>query len=787
MTITTEKDDFGVLRKKLKKLNGMHRYYYRKSEVEKNKILERLVKENLVREQERYITFLSFIATFNQHFKECMKLFGEQKKFIHLSPNQKERFKQIFDSSIHFWKEILQEYFGSEGEIPKGFIKLSREDIEIWKEKKAKELTYQYHHTLHTELRYSGVKEWAGKPHLHVAFNVIFPWTWLDKCLGQNYHQKDNWRESLPPYLRHEPLASIFWGRTPSTPSSDLIKLFRKFGYGIKELKDDKDLTFEQFLTIHDFDQGFLISNGQIAKISGYIAKYLSKAMQKVHYPILHSSNIPQTIQLIKTTEEKWEHLGSADHLIEENQLIPVPKKFQKQEMQSLKDNQVLQKHSVSQEHRDYFYLEKKAKWYKEKMTKEDFKKWKKNTYTAKCLAILEKRLQNLQPIHGMFDLEQIGDVEGNMKLELSKSQKEAMVMVNNNESAINIIRGEGGTGKTLLICVLSQLFKGKKDEIAIVAFTASAVSRIKEELKKLVPPQSRPKAMTIHQLGMSDFNNRFFVDGHLRRKEKLYLIDEGSMLNHFIFLKFTLAIPDNCKVIVFGDPVQLPPITGQSALQIISKHSKEYELKENHRSKNNPFWLHTLRLTRIGAFPKPRQINQAELQEIIGKGKIKDFMIICNSNSLVNLVNHTYSKTRKADLIGFTQSYAIGDPVIINKNIYRKDVFNGEIGTIKKIKKINEETYQICIEFSDGRKKTFEKNAVVDETINFDLAYAISIHKAQGSEWSKGIVIIDPTKPKLVTLEMIYVALSRFKEYADFLVYGNIDQFNNIIKNRRI
>ena len=125
---------------------------------------------------------------------------------------------------------------------------------------------------------------------------------------------------------------------------------------------------------------------------------------------------------------------------------------------------------------------------------------------------------------------------------------------------------------------------------------------------------------------------------------------------------------------------------------------------------------------------------------------------------------------------MGFGEKYyRVNDKVIQLVNDVENNVFNGDIGYIKNIISINDKI-AITIDFS-GNEVTYTNG----DTDKFNLAYAISIHKSQGSEYDNVVIVLANSFKRMFYNKLIYTAVTRAKSSLVFI--GNLDSFNNSIQ----
>lgn len=350
--------------------------------------------------------------------------------------------------------------------------------------------------------------------------------------------------------------------------------------------------------------------------------------------------------------------------------------------------------------------------------------------------------------------------------IHLSNGQKKVLhdilAWCKENRSGTNqyiTVGGYAGTGKTTLIAVLrKRIAKLKKDSaIGFVSYTGKASRVLRSKLKEEKALYSEDTVGTIHSLIYSPIvNDKEEIIGW-KQKEKidrdLIIIDEASMVDELIWRHLlSYEVP----IIVVGDHGQLPPISG--TFHLIAE--PELELDEIHRqAKGNPIIALSIQARQTGMIPSGVYGNgvrkfsktdhdfQETLAELLANYS-PDTLILCGYNKTRKRLN-----THIRSVLGFTSPLPQpGDRVICLRNNHEKHIFNGMIGTIITIGDANKEFYAAEIQM-DGEESTYKgfisKEQFMNETAMnftnkrsrimggdlFDFGYALTVHKAQGSQ----------------------------------------------------
>jgi len=351
------------------------------------------------------------------------------------------------------------------------------------------------------------------------------------------------------------------------------------------------------------------------------------------------------------------------------------------------------------------------------------------------------------------------------------------------------IITGSPGTGKSTILNYVLKLFELENKKVKLAAPTGRAAKRLSETTHK--------EAKTIHRL--LEYNPKTNV--FLRNKQNklacdVLIIDEASMLDIKLMKNLLLAIDYKTKIILVGDVDQLPSVGPGNVLSDIidSKIFKVIKLKKIYRQFGKSKIIYNALRIKDGLYPKldfntSSEINDVNdfyfiekseqedvvntilkmllknLPEKFGFDPIKDIQIIVPVNKgIVGVDNLNYRIQEKFNnnlkkITRGTTEFKLNDKIIQLKNDYEKDVFNGDIGFIKEI---NFELQEFLVDFGD---KFVSYNFYDTDEIN--LAYAISIHKSQGSEFKCVIIPILTSHYMLLQRNLLYTAITRAKELA--------------------
>jgi exodeoxyribonuclease V alpha subunit len=369
--------------------------------------------------------------------------------------------------------------------------------------------------------------------------------------------------------------------------------------------------------------------------------------------------------------------------------------------------------------------------------------------------------------------------VQERLRLRLAKEQKEAVCLATSKK--LHIITGGPGTGKSTItkaILAISEKLTGK---ILLAAPTGRAAKRMSEITKR--------KAFTIHVLLEMNFKQGKFRKGKEDPLDcDLIIIDEASMIDTQLMNHLLRAIPDRARVIFIGDVDQLPSVGPGNVLKnlIESECIEVSRLKRIFRQAAGSRIIVNAHKVNHGFFPDLEPVENSDFlyieketpEEIaeciveLTKKKIPEEYrfhkfdeiqvlspmkrgIIGSEN--LNVILQKSLNPSPDPLMRMGKTFHRGDKVMQMRNNYQKGVFNGDVGTIRVIDTIEQ---QIEVLF-DGRA-VFYDFMEIDEIV---LAYAVSIHKYQGSECPCIIIPIHTTHFKLLFRNLLYTGITRGKK----------------------
>ncbi len=394
------------------------------------------------------------------------------------------------------------------------------------------------------------------------------------------------------------------------------------------------------------------------------------------------------------------------------------------------------------------------------------------------------KALLSVPVIPPSIDADRISkEVQKKLAIALSREQIDVLEKILSHR--VVIITGGPGTGKTTLIRSVNAIFEALGKRVLLAAPTGRAARRLSEV--------TRRDAKTIHRLLGVNFKDGLFDKNRDNPLDAdAVIIDEASMVDTLLMFYLINAVPMTAALILVGDVFQLPSIGPGNVLSDMIKSARTpiFYLKKIFRQAHKSPIVFNAHRIRQGEFPVFKPLDPTE--------GLSEFYFIeqDDPNTVVTTILELCTKTiperfnfdpvhdvqiltpMHKGVIGTTHlnqvlqevlnpnpviietrgsTFKIGDKVMHLKNNYQKEVFNGDIGTIRTVD-VKENIFSVDFY---GRTVSYDFTEMDD----ISLAYAISVHKSQGSEYPAVILPIMTQHFVLLQRNLLYTAITRGKK----------------------
>lgn len=411
-------------------------------------------------------------------------------------------------------------------------------------------------------------------------------------------------------------------------------------------------------------------------------------------------------------------------------------------------------------------------------------------------------------------DALEIDNVEGKLGICFEKLQRDAIFEAFN--SGILILTGGPGTGKTTTLNAIIKLFENRDLDIELAAPTGRAAKRMTELTGR--------EAKTVHRLLEVEWG-----EGEARsfaRNEKnpldcdVIIIDEASMIDALLFDDLLKALRLSCRIILVGDSDQLPSIGAGNVLgdilesgafpsirltEVFRQASRSKIISNAHAIINNRpadftdkasdcFFIH--RSDKYSAVQTVAELITERLPNAYGVNPVTDIQVLCPSRmldtgtvNLNNILQERLNPRKKGEpQLAFKGFFLrTGDKVMQIKNNYdlqyKKDngeygtgVFNGDVGYITAI---DVRGGTVSVRFDDRTATYFS-----EDLSQLELAYAVTVHKSQGSEYDYVIIPLSDVPSKLKYRNLLYTAVTRAKKM--LILVGHEEVWYEMAENDR-
>jgi exodeoxyribonuclease V alpha subunit len=371
--------------------------------------------------------------------------------------------------------------------------------------------------------------------------------------------------------------------------------------------------------------------------------------------------------------------------------------------------------------------------------------------------------------------------VEEKMGLELASTQRDAIRQAAT--SKLLVITGGPGTGKTTIVRGLLEIFSAKGLRCALCAPTGRAAKRLSETTGR--------EAKTIHRLLEFDPSCGGFKRDRANPLDlDLLVADEASMVDVVLMNQLLRAIPPAACVVLVGDVDQLPSVGPGTVLCdiIASRAVPVVRLTEIFRQAGQSWIVRAAHRVNEGMMPESAPAGQGDFYLVeaespdaildllitlvrdripsrFGFDPFRDVQVLTPMNRSVLGARHLNTRLQEVlnpprqgpQIERFGWTYRVGDKVLQTVNNYQKEVFNGDIGRVTAIDEVDQE---VTVSY-DGRAVNYD----FGELDELALAYSLTIHKSQGSEYPAVVIPLHTQHYMMLQRNLLYTGITRGKK----------------------
>ncbi len=433
---------------------------------------------------------------------------------------------------------------------------------------------------------------------------------------------------------------------------------------------------------------------------------------------------------------------------------------------------------------------------------------WHAENGSARLLRALLRGESRLPPVSQNYWQAVFDYLAQKRNMTLTEKQREAVQMAYNKK--VSILTGGPGTGKSTSLRALLMVLRKRNIDVALAAPTGRAAKRLTEATGGAVGFQAK----TLHRLlEYAPHDNSFQRNEANPLPYQFVIVDEMSMVDILLFYHLLKALPPDAHLLLVGDADQLPPVGPGNVLRDLLRSEtiptvRLTELFRQAQQSQIVVNAHRINAGQMPSVPREQKTDfyfvseenpvraarlvldfvQNRIPKHYGLNPMTDIQVLTpmyRGPLGVNSLNEELQARLNPDAPAFIEwggrVFRVGDKVMQQRNDYDKDVFNGDVGWIRAI---NRENSTVKVEFLE-EAGPLTVNYEFHELDELTLAYAVTVHKSQGSEYPAIILPLTREHYMLLQRNLLYTGITRAKRLC--ILIGQPRALEVAVRNNRV
>jgi len=433
---------------------------------------------------------------------------------------------------------------------------------------------------------------------------------------------------------------------------------------------------------------------------------------------------------------------------------------------------------------------------------------WHAENGSARILRTLLRSESKLSPVSQSYWQAVFDYLAQKRHMTLTEKQREAVQMAYSQK--VSILTGGPGTGKSTSLRALLMVLRKRNINVALAAPTGRAAKRLTEATGGAVGFQAK----TLHRLlEYAPHDNSFQRNEANPLPYQFVIVDEMSMVDILLFYHLLKALPPDAHLLLVGDADQLPPVGPGNVLRDLLRSEtiptvRLTDLFRQAQQSQIVVNAHRINAGQMPSFQREQKTdfyfisedNPVRAQRLVldfvqnripkhyGLNPMTDIQVLTpmyrgplGVNNLNEELQAHLNPNAQAFIEWGGRVFRVGDKVMQQRNDYDKDVFNGDVGWIRAINRENSTVKVEFLEEAGPLTVSYEFHELDELT----LAYAVTVHKSQGSEYPAIVLPLTREHYMLLQRNLLYTAITRAKRLC--ILIGQPRALEVAIRNNRV